>query len=103
MRDDEKFIRLEAESFAVRVERHTEFMSLSLIDIDHVPKTGLRQGVYDEATYPHLPFAEIKQLGHPIFHAMWLEITQTSQNAANISHDGGGVAGTICGRCQYFI
>lgn len=79
MRDDEKFIRLEAESFAVRVERHTEFMSLSLIDIDHVPKTGLRQGVYDEATYPHLPFAEIKQLGHPIFHAMWLEITQTSQ------------------------
>ena len=81
MSEDEKFIRLEAESFAVRVERHTEFMSLSLIDMDKAPKTGLSQDIYEEASHPHLPFAQIKKLRHPIFHAMWLEITQASKTS----------------------
>ena len=40
MADDEKFIRLDGEAFAVRVERHTEFISLSLIDKDHTPLKG---------------------------------------------------------------
>ena len=81
MSEDEKFIRLEAETFAVRVERHTEFMSLSLIDMDKAPKTGLVQDIYEEASHPHLPFAQIKKLRHPIFHAMWLEITQASKTS----------------------
>lgn len=74
MADDEKFIRLDGEAFAVRVERHTEFISLSLIDKDHTPLKGLSDKAFDEAAFAHLPFAEIKALSHPIFHAMWLEI-----------------------------
>ena len=77
MRDDEKFIRLQADSFAVRVERHTEFMSLSLIDNDAKPATGLGKNAFDEAAFPHLPFAQIKQLGHLVFHAVWLEICKS--------------------------
>ena len=73
---DEKFIRLEADGFAVRVERHTEFMSLSIIDMDDKPQTGLNKTAFDEAAFPHLPFAQIKALGHLLFHAMWLEICQ---------------------------
>ena len=75
MADDEKFIRLEADNFAVRVERHTEFMSLSLIDVDDKIQKGLSAKSFDEASYPHLPFQLIKTLSHPVFHAMWLEIS----------------------------
>lgn len=74
MAQDEKFIRLDAAQFAVRVERHTEFMSLSLIDVDGSPKTGVTAAHFDEAAYPHLPFDKIKQISHPLFHAIWLEI-----------------------------
>ena len=81
MQEDEKFIRLEADDFAVRVERHTEFMSLSLIDMDKKPKTGLGASAFDEAAFPHLPFAKIKALGHLVFHAMWLEICHKTKRA----------------------
>ena len=81
MAADEKFIRLEADGFAVRVERHTEFMSLSLIDMDKKPKQSLGDNAFDEAAYPHLPFAQIKALGHLVFHAMWLEICEMPKTA----------------------
>lgn len=73
---DEKFMRLEADKFAVRVERHTEFMSLSLIDMDDKPVKGLAAHAFDEAAFPHLPFDKIKALGHLVFHAIWVEICQ---------------------------
>ena len=76
MAQDEKFIRQEADGFAVRVERHTEFMSLSIIDGDDKPQTGLNKKAFDETAFPHLPFDKIKSLGHLLFHAMWLEICQ---------------------------
>lgn len=79
---DEKFIRLEADGFAVRVERHTEFMSLSLIDNDDKPVTGFHKKAFDEAAFPHLPFAQIKALNHLVFHAMWLEICQAPKKRA---------------------
>ena len=82
MGEDEKFIRTEADGFAVRVERHTEFMSLSLIDYDDQPVTGLTNKAFDEASFPHLPFAQIRALGHLVFHAMWLEICQTPRKQA---------------------
>ena len=80
---DEKFIRLQADGFAVRVERHTEFMSLSLIDNDDKAVTGLSKKAYDESAFPHLPFAQIKALGHLVFHAMWLEICQAPKKRAS--------------------
>ena len=79
MKADEKFIRLEADKFAVRVERHTEFMSLSLIDSDAKMQKGLSNSAFDESAFDHLPFAQIKQIKHPIFHAMWLEICQAKK------------------------
>ena len=83
MGSDEKFIRLEADGFAMRVERHTEFMSLSLIDYDDKPVTGLDKKAFDEASFPHLPFEQIKALGHLVFHAMWLEICQKPKKQAS--------------------
>ena len=77
MADDEKFTRLQTDGFAVRVERHTEFMSLSLIDNDDKPVIGLGKKAFDETAFPHLPFAQIKQLSHPVFHAVWLEICKS--------------------------
>ena len=71
----EKFVRYETDKFAIRVERHTEFISISLIDKDDVPCAFGRSEAYDEAAYPHLPFAEIAAFKHPVFHAMWLEIS----------------------------
>ena len=81
MAQDEKFIRRNrADGFAVRVERHTEFMSLSIIDGDDKPQTGLNKKAFDETAFPHLPFAKIKALGHLLFHAMWLEICKSQKS-----------------------
>lgn len=71
---DEKFIRHDLASYALRVERHTEFMSLSLIDRDDKPCRYPTTQAFDEAAFPHLPFEDIAAFGHPLFHAMWLEI-----------------------------
>ena len=70
----EKFVRHETGQFAIRVERHTEFISISLIDSDKTPAVLGAKPAYDEAVFSHLPFAEIAAFDHPVFHAMWLEI-----------------------------
>ena len=74
MGPDEKFIRHDLASYALRDERHTEFMSLSLIDRDDKPRPYPTTQAFDEAAFPHLPFEDIAAFGHPLFHAMWLEI-----------------------------
>ena len=70
----EKFVRHETGQFAIRVERHTEFISVSLIDLDDTKAAFGAKPAYDEAAFPHLPFADIASFDHPVFHAMWLEV-----------------------------
>ncbi|MGC6530378.1 MAG: DUF3422 family protein [Candidatus Puniceispirillaceae bacterium] len=99
MKDDEKFIRFQTDTYAIRVERHTEFMSLSIIDNDDAPVRGLPLHGFDEASFAHLPFTKIRALPHPVFHAMWLEICDLPQilpNAAEMEKllSGRSVAGS---------
>ena len=99
MAADVKFVRLEADGYAIRVERHTEFMSVSLIDIDEVSSASVPKGAFDESAYPHLPFQLIRDLKHPLFHAMWLEISNSparKPNAASMEKilQGRAVAGS---------
>ena len=76
----EKFVRHETGQFAIRVERHTEFISISLIDVDDTPALFGAKAAYDEAAFSHLPFSEIAAFDHPVFHAMWLEIFTMPDN-----------------------
>ena len=100
MAEDEKFIRLDSAEFAVRVERHTEFMSLSLIDVDAKTKIGVDAAGFDQRAYPHLPFAQIKKITHPVFHATWLEIRKSPKQRPSfedmeVALDGRSVAGDV--------
>ena len=74
MGEADKFVRHETEKFAIRVERHTEFISVSLIDFDASPAVFGAKPAYDEAAFTHLPFGDIAAFDHPVFHAMWLEL-----------------------------
>ena len=68
-----KFLRLEMDGYALRVEQHTEFLSLSFIEKGHVARTGLLKDAFD-ATMTHLPLAWARAIPAPVFHAIWLEI-----------------------------
>ena len=68
-----KFLRLDMDGYALRVEQHTEFLSLSLIEKGHAARTGLLKDAFD-ATVTHLPLAWARGIPAPVFHAIWLEI-----------------------------
>ena len=69
-----KFCRVEIDDFALRVERHTEFVSVSFIEKAQKATTGLAANAFDPEARPHLPFAWIKGMPADLFHAIWLEI-----------------------------
>jgi len=71
--EDTKFLRLEMDGYALRVEQHTEFLSLSFIEKGHVAKRGLLKDAFDPAATP-LPLAWARGIPAPVFHAIWLEI-----------------------------
>jgi len=71
---DEKFRREGFDSFALRAERHSEFVTLSFITKDAKSKAGLPAKAFDLAANSHLPFSLIDQIEQPVFHAVWLEI-----------------------------
>lgn len=79
MASDEKFRREAYGNFALRVERHNEFVTISFIAHDsaeHSPKAGmLPDGAFDVSAHQHLPFDLIEQIKTPVFHAIWLEIS----------------------------
>lgn len=51
-----KFLRLEMDGYALRVEQHTEFMSVSFVEKGHRRATGLLADAFDPAI-SHLPLA----------------------------------------------
>ena len=75
---DEKFRRESRDGFALRIERHSEFVTISFIDHDQASKPlragALASGAFDAASFPHLPFSLIEEIKQPVFHAIWLEI-----------------------------
>lgn len=71
---DEKFRREAFDDFALRAERHSEFVTLSFITKDSGKKAGLPAKAFDLSANSHLPFSLIDKIGQPVFHAIWLEI-----------------------------
>ena len=68
-----KFLRLEMDGYAIRVEQHTEFLSVSFIEKGHSKATGLLDDAFDAAD-TGLPLAWARGIPAPVFHAIWLEI-----------------------------
>ena len=68
-----KFLRLEMDGFAIRVEQHTEFLSVSFIEKGHDKATGLLDDAFSAAG-SKLPLAWARGIPAPVFHAIWLEI-----------------------------
>ena len=69
-----KFTRVALEDFAMRVERHTEFVSISFIEKELAVKSGLSSDAFSPAKLPHLPFDWVRNVPAELFHAIWLEI-----------------------------
>jgi len=70
---DNKFLRLDMDGYALRVEQHTEFMSVSFVEKGHRRATGLLADAFDPGI-THLPLAWARGIPAPVFHAIWLEI-----------------------------
>ena len=68
-----KFLRLEMGGYAIRVEQHTEFLSVSFIERGYSKATGLLDDAFDAANAT-LPLAWARGIPAPVFHAIWLEI-----------------------------
>ena len=68
-----KFQRIELGAFALRLEKHTEFVSISFIEHGHKAGTGLLPNAFDAAS-SSLPLAWVGGAPAPLFHAIWLEI-----------------------------
>ena len=68
-----KFLRLDLNGFAIRVEQHTEFLSVSFIEKGRKQATGLLGDAFDAAN-SRLPLAWARGIPAPVFHAIWLEI-----------------------------
>ena len=68
-----KFLRLDLNGFAIRVEQHTEFLSISFIEKGRKQATGLLGDAFDAAN-SRLPLAWARGIPAPVFHAIWLEI-----------------------------
>jgi len=74
MPKDSKYIHRDLAGYGLKVERHTEFLSISLIEDGKAAKTGLAPHAFDAAALTHLPFDFIDAVPAPLFHAIWLEI-----------------------------
>lgn len=72
--DNQKFLRVEFGEFAIRIERHTEFFTISFLDKEQPDKRGLAEGAFDPSALPYLPFDWINEMPCDVFHAIWLEV-----------------------------
>ena len=57
MQASEKFCRIELDGFALRVERHTEFLTISFVEKGLKVQTGISKDAFHETRLPHIPFA----------------------------------------------
>ena len=71
--EDSKFARIEMDGYALRFERHTEFLSISFVEKGHALKTGLLADAFDQDAVT-LPLEWARRAPVELFHAIWLEI-----------------------------
>ena len=69
-----KFLQSDFGNFRLRIERHTEFVSVSIIEDGKTVKSGLAEDAFDQGRLAYLPFQFIDQMPADIFHAIWLEV-----------------------------
>ena len=69
----QKFQRVDLGAFALRLEKHTEFVSISFIERGRPIASGLLKDAFD-AGKSGLPLAWVRATPAPLFHAIWLEI-----------------------------
>jgi len=70
----EKFRRQDMVGYALRIERHTEFLSISFVEKGLRAKNGLPANAFHEAGLQHLPFSWARNAPAPLFHAIWVEV-----------------------------
>jgi uncharacterized membrane-anchored protein len=71
---EEKFKRVEMPSYTLRIERHTEFVTIGFIVKGEKTQTGLAEGAFEPEANETLPFQLIEEIPAKLFHAIWLEI-----------------------------
>ena len=71
---EEKFKRVEMPSYTLRIERHTEFVTIGFIVKGEKTQTGLAEGAFEPEANETLPFRLIEEIPAKLFHAIWLEI-----------------------------
>ncbi len=70
----EKFRLEEFPDFTLRIERHSEFVTIGLIVREGAIKRGLSDRAFAPSKNKTLPFDMIAGMPVPLFHAIWLEI-----------------------------
>ena len=70
----EKFRRHDMAGYALRFERHTEFLSISFVEKSLRAKNGLAANAFDETALEHMPFSWARNAPAPLFHAIWVEV-----------------------------
>jgi len=73
--ENEKFRREMFETFALRIERHSEFMTIGFVVSKEKPGAGLSKKAFNPGAQPDLPFSLIDDIEADVFHAMWLEVS----------------------------
>lgn len=82
MSSDDKFCLHDMASYALRIERHTEFLSISFVEKGLRAKNGLAANAFDEAELFHMPFSWARKAPAPLFHAIWIERWGANRYAA---------------------
>ena len=72
--NSEKFRREVLEHFILRIERHTEFVTITFIVNDNTGNMGLPVFAFNKDAASFLPFDMIDTMPVPVFHAIWLEV-----------------------------
>jgi len=72
--ESEKFRRELFEGFALRIEKHSEFVTIGFVMDGEKPRRGLARGAFDPSAHPVLPLDLIETVKADLFHAIWLEI-----------------------------
>lgn len=74
MSSDDKFCLHDMASYALRIERHTEFLSISFVETGLRAKNGLAANAFNETGLSHMPFFWARNAPAPLFHAIWIEV-----------------------------
>ncbi|XDZ65773.1 DUF3422 family protein [Alphaproteobacteria bacterium LSUCC0684] len=74
IRESEKFRREIFDAFTLRVERHSEFVTIGFVVTKEKSRSGLPKGAFDPAAHPELPLDLIESIEAEVFHAIWLEV-----------------------------